>query len=73
MNLVPEPALRSISSKVKAKNIRSTLNENLENSEHYKNKAKKYHNKCYIKIQNVLAKGETCPAGYENYLQPFRD
>lgn len=33
--------------------------------------AKKYHYKCQMKIREIMANGQQCPAGYEKYLEPF--
>ena len=36
-------------------------------------KAKKYHNKCWQVIKQMLKEGKRCPQGYEKYLQKFSD
>jgi hypothetical protein len=41
------------------------------NDDLYLYKAKKYHYKCQMKLKEMMARGESVPAGYEKYLQPF--
>ena len=39
----------------------------------YAYKAKKYHNKCYLLIKDLLKRGGRCPSGYEKYLHKFSE
>ncbi len=39
----------------------------------YKYKARKYHYKIQQSLKQMLANGQTVPAGYEKYLMPFSD
>lgn len=49
-------------------------NTNNENKEAlYKYKARKYHYKIQQALKQMLANGQSVPAGYEKYLQPFSD
>lgn len=39
----------------------------------YKYKAKKYHYKIQQSLKQMVANGQSVPAGYEKYLMPFSD
>jgi hypothetical protein len=46
-------------------------NEQNNEDEKYMYKAKKYHNKCWLLIKNLLKEGRRCPEGYEKYLRKY--
>ena len=39
----------------------------------FKQKAKKYHNKCWQLIKKFIKEGKKCPVGYEKYQQKFSE
>ena len=73
--LVPwSPQLQSNQSIQSGGNLQSTQSggKTLKEEDLYKYKAYKYHEKIRAKLNEMIARGEKCPAGYEQYLTEFK-
>lgn len=59
-------------SSTKQPNSKPTYQSGGNNTDFYRYKAEKYHTKIQAKLKTMIQNGQSCPAGYEQYLQPFR-